>query len=108
MALGGNIERLRYSQASKFGLAPGRDKLNVLGAFARVTARLRRTVLLMVEADYYDSSGQTNSQLTRLGVGLQGSFRSLDFSIQARHSIYQQEKTNGTRDTLSFNVSRRF
>ncbi len=108
VALGGNIERLRYSQGSKFGLAPGRDKLDVLGAFARVTARLRRSMLLLVEADYYDSTGQTNSQLTRVGVGLQGSYRSLDFSVQARHSIYQQEKTDGTRDTLSFNVSRRF
>ena len=108
LALGGHVERLRYSQGSKFGLAPGRDKLDVFDLFARVTTRLRRDVLLLVEADYYDSSGQTNSQLTRVGVGLQGSFRSLDFSVKARHSIYQQEQTDGTRDTLSFSVSRRF
>ncbi len=108
MALGGHLERVRYSQGAKFGLAPGRDKLDVFDLFARVTTRIRRDVLLLVEADYYDSSGQTNSKLTRLGIGLRGSFRSLDFSVKARHSIFQQEMTDGSRDTLSFSVSRRF
>jgi hypothetical protein len=108
LALGGHAERTRYRNGAAFGLTSGRDRLNVLDAFTRLTARLRRDLLLHVEADYYDSKGQTNSQLTRLGLGLQGSFRSLDFSIEGRHSVFMQEKTNGDRDTLTFNIKRRF
>ncbi|MFW6189156.1 MAG: hypothetical protein ACOC7T_01875 [Planctomycetota bacterium] len=108
LSLGGGYEKLEYDDAQEFGLEPGRDSLDTVNAFGRLTRRLGRHLLVHLEADYFETTGRENDELLRTTVGLEGTYQKLDFSVEARHDEFQQEFNEGTEDSLYFNVRRRF
>jgi len=108
LSVGGTDERLVYRQARQFNLEPGRDRLNTLQGYARMTFRLQRSLLLHVDAEYDKTQGLQNRILKQVGVGVEWSYRDLEIQVEAKQSNYVQEKTTGQSQSLLFSVRRRF
>ena len=108
LTLGGRAERLDYAEAAKFGFEPGRDFLTTWGGNARLTAKLSRNLLARLQGDYLRTRGRDNNEVASIALGVEGTRRSLDFSVELRHDVYTQELDEGTANSLRFNVTRRF
>jgi hypothetical protein len=106
--VGGGNEHLVYRKARQFNLEPGRDRLDTLEGFARMTVRLQRSILLHVGAEFNQTKGLENRKLTQINVGVEWSYRDLEVSVEARQSNFVQEQTTGQAQTLLFSVRRRF
>ncbi len=108
LGLSGHVERLVYRQAAQFGLPPGEDFLDTIGASARVNSRLRRNLLLRLYAEYLRTEGRENDELAKFGAILEWTFRSIDLTVEARQTYYTQEQTTGTEQAILFYLRRRF
>jgi hypothetical protein len=108
LSCGGTAEKLKYLNPQEFGIDPNKAHIDTVSAFARVATKLGQRTILRVEAEYMRTRGRENNMLTHVGVGLEWSYQSLDFSIEARHNIFQQEFTDGTSEALLFTLRRRF
>lgn len=106
--VGGTNEHLVYRNAAQFDLEPGRDKLDSRAGFARMTVRLQRSALLHVDAEFNQTRGLENRDLSQLSVGVEWRYRDLEVSVEARQSSFVQEQTTGQAQSLLFSVRRRF
>lgn len=106
--LGGLIERLVYDDAAQFGLEPEDDHLNTLRGYARLTARVRRDMLVRFSADYVKMEGRENDEILTLVGSLDWNFRQIELSVEARQRFYTQELTTGTDQSLMVFIRRRF
>ena len=107
-SLSGLTEQLIYDDAAAFDFEPGRDQLKTLRGNANLSTKIGRNSLLNFDAEFVRTEGRENNELVRLSVSFDWSYRDLDFSIEARHNIYQQELNEGTSDAVLFNITRRF
>jgi hypothetical protein len=101
-------ERLRHQQADRFGLGKDGDFLNSEGANAQVTTKLGRRTLLRLMSDYSRSRGRENRMLFRNSVSLEWKQGKLDFSVDGRYDIFEQEDTEGNAASLRFSMKREF
>jgi hypothetical protein len=108
MTVGGYVERIRYDEAQAFGLEEDRDHLDTRRAYARVTAKLVRNLLLHGDVEHLETRGRENRRLLQVLLGLEWRYRDLEFSIELRQAEYRQEQTDGTDSTLFFSLRRRF
>ena len=107
-SIGANAETLKYQEAAKFGLEPGKDVLNTVGGFLNLTWKIRGNSLVRFRSELLQTSGQQDTKLFRNAISWEWSYQKLDFSVEARHDIFDQEGTSGTQDVLMFNVRRKF
>ncbi len=108
MTLGGDYERLRYKDADAFGFEPGRDFLDRYSLFGHLTTKLRRNLIVRLEASYVDLRGRENDTLGRVGASANWSLGNLDVSISGYHAVYEQEGDDGTSDYVMFTLRRSF
>lgn len=108
LSAGGQAERLKYLDAETFGLEPGRDVLDSFRAFGHLSIKVRHNSLVRLAVEHNQSRGRENNELTRFQISWEWTYRDLDFSVEARHNIFQQERNEGTSDAITFNLIRRF
>ncbi|MFO8015056.1 MAG: hypothetical protein R6X20_17350 [Phycisphaerae bacterium] len=108
LSVGGYLERIEYEEAQAFGLEEDRDHLDTQRAYARVTAKLVRNLLVHGGVEHLETSGRENRRVLQVQCGLEWRYRDLEFSIDVRQAEYRQEQTDGTDRTLFFSLRRRF
>ncbi len=106
--LGGDYERLNYTNADEFDFEPGRDFLERYGIFGHTTVKLRRDLITRFEASFSDMRGRDNDQLARVGVSLNYRRGNLNFTISGYHEEYEQEEETGESDVVRFTLRRTF
>ena len=106
--VGGNASHLQYQQAEEFGLEPGRDYRDVVGFFGQMKAKLAKNVLLRVEGSYDWQDGNRRQSLARLKTALEWRYGLLDFSIEGRYDVFEEESSTGTESAVLFTARRRF
>ncbi len=107
-SIGANYETLQYSQAAKFGLGPGENYLDTTGGFLNLTAKIHSNSLVRFRSEFLQTKGQQDTLLFRNSISWEWSYEKLDFSVEYRHDIFNEEGTDGTQDVLMFNVRRKF
>ncbi len=107
-SLGGNAAKLRYRETSAFGLGPGEDFQDTYGVFANLTAKPSRNTLIRLDAKYTRTRGRENDELGSIGAAFEWKYGNLDFSIEGRHNVYEQESTSGRESLVLFSISRSF
>ncbi len=108
LTLGGDYEKLRYTDADDFGFEPGRDFLDRYSLFGHTTVKLRRDLLARFEASFTDMRGRDNDKLARIGGSLNFRRGDLDFTISAHHEEFEQEGDDGDSDVVRFTFRRSF
>jgi hypothetical protein len=108
LSLNALIEKLVYEQARQFGLLPGQDFLDTLGAGAALTAKLNPNTLVRFQSDLAETKGRENRTLLRNSVTLEWISGKLTICVEARYDTYEQEQTTGTAAALLLSAKRRF
>lgn len=106
--LGLEYEMLQYINPEEFDIDPGEDFLETYGAFANITTKLRRDLLLRAEALYYDTRGRDDDLLARLGGGLVWERGQLSVELDGHFDIWEQQVDHGTSLVLELFVRREF
>ncbi|HOD83062.1 MAG: hypothetical protein BWX88_03100 [Planctomycetes bacterium ADurb.Bin126] len=108
LSVGAHAGRTNYQNVEEFKLGPNQDRLTMLGYNAALTAKLHRNLLVRLRSDLTDSSGRQNSMLWRNGFVLEWRYGKLDFTLEYRHDMFEQEQTTGDADSVYVTVRRRF
>lgn len=106
--LDAHYRRTQYDNAEQFGLGPGQDALDEIGANAQLTARLSRNVLVRLMTEYSEYTGRENHSLFRNSAELEWRQGKLTFTLKARHEMFTQEESTGQGSTVTFNLKREF
>jgi hypothetical protein len=107
-SIGGNFETLKYQDAAQFDLQNGKDFMNTLGGFLNLTYKIRANSLLRFRSEYIQTKGQQDTDLFRNSLSWEWSYEKLDFSVEGRYDLFDQEGTSGSQEVLMFNVRRKF
>ncbi|MDD4891308.1 MAG: hypothetical protein PHU85_15410 [Phycisphaerae bacterium] len=108
LSLGASVSRLVYQNPQAFGILPGRDFLNSEALFARLNMRLNQRTTLDIGGEFNKNDGQQKDSLARLTARLMWRYRQLEFSLEAKDSLYTREATTGNEQSVFFKLSRRF
>jgi len=108
LSVGASAGRTNYQNVDEFRLGANQDRLTTLGYNAALTAKLHRNLLVRVRSDLMDSSGRQNSMLWRNGFVLEWRYGKLDFTLEYRHDMFEQEQTTGDADSVYVTVRRKF
>ena len=103
-----HYRKTQYKNAEQFGLAPGQETLDDLGANAQLTARLSRNVLVRLLTEYAAYTGRENHSLFRNSAELEWRQGKLTFTLKARHETFTQEEQTGQASAITFNLKREF
>jgi hypothetical protein len=106
--VGAHYRKTQYMQAAEFGLQPGQETLDELGANAQLTARLSRNVLVRLLTEYAEYTGRENHTLFRNSAELEWRQGKLAFTLKARHETFTQEQSSGQAAAITFNLKREF
>jgi opacity protein-like surface antigen len=106
--LDAHYRKTQYSQADRFGLTPGQENLDDLGANAQLTARISRNMLLRLLTEYAEYKGRENHSMFRNSVALEWRQGKLTFTLNARHETFTQEESSGQASAVTFNLKREF
>lgn len=106
--IGGYYEMLDYQDALAFGLDPGEEFRESVGAFARFVSKLNRHLLVRIEANYDEIRGRDPTTLARVGPSVIWNYGQTELRVSGYHAIYEQSQTEGVTDFISVQFSRRF
>lgn len=105
---GGYYEMLEYEDALAFGLDPGEEFRESVGAFARIVSKLNRHLLVRLDANYDEIRGRDPTTLARVGPSVIWNYGQTELRVSGYHAIYEQSQTEGTTNFVSVQFSRRF
>jgi len=105
---GAQAERIKYKNVQKFHLEASQDHMNTAGFNAGLTAKLRGNLLLRARTDLMQTAGRQNSLLSRTSLAMEWRYGKLDFTLELRHDIFNQEANLGNADSVFVTARRRF
>ncbi len=108
VSLSARAERLDYKHADRFGLDPGSDFSEILGARAGLTAKLGRKTLIKLKSGASRNRGRNERTLFKNEASLEWKYGKLDLSIKARYNWLEQDQTERDSVTVMFVIKREF
>jgi hypothetical protein len=107
-AAGAHYQHTDYLEAERFGLDADEEFLETHGAFANLSTKMGRHMLLRFNVEYNNTTGRQIDSRLRAGATMQWSYGKTDLLVEGYHAIYEQNETEGVTDYLRLTLRRTF